>query len=267
MAITGCRNDDLTLLLNQLGYQPLAMSRTDLKAPYFFSYKNTKLEPIGPLAQFLSPGTAVPELVQGTANEIVGKETGKKSGSAVVSFLGDALKVVGITSAPKLQSSFSHGKDFVFSFDKVTTQGLPYATTSRLIRTGLDKEALVDLPPGDLQAGYIHVAYEFLFAESLGLRAASGNAASFDAKAIQAQALLDVGAEASVEVTSGTSLTFKGDGAERTAFACKIGWLEKHGAKLTFHIHEDEGEGFLAPEDGAQPYLLERGVVIRAESA
>lgn len=265
MAITGCRNDDLTLLLNELGYQPLAMSRTDLTAPYFFSYKDMKLEPIGPLSAFLTPGTAMPPLVEGSANEIAGKESSRKTGAAVVSILGDAFKAVGLTSAPKLAASLERGKEFVFSFNKVVSKGLPYATTSRLIRTSLDKDALVDLPPGDLQAGYIHVAYEFLYAGSLGLRETSGHAASFDAKAIEVQALVDIGAKGSVEATSESSLTFQGRDAERAAFACKIGWLQKHGSKLTFHIHEDQGEAFLADEGGSQPYLLERGVVIRTE--
>ncbi len=264
MAITGCRNDALTVLLNSLGYQPLVLPKTGLKAPYVYSYKDTKLEPVGPLSDFLASGTAQPELEEGEVPEIARKETDKKSGSAVASFLGDALQVIGITSAPKFTGSLSHGTDFVFSFDDITSEGLSYSKASRLLRS-VDQDSLSDLPPGDLQAGYIHIAYEFLYAGSLGMRAASGTSAAFDAKALQVQALLDVGASGQIEATSGTSLSFKPKTPQRAAFACKIGWLEKHGKELKLHIHEDEGEGFLADEGGPKPYLLERGVVIRAE--
>ena len=174
--------------------------------------------------------------------------------------------MVGITSAPKLDTSLSHGTDFVFSFDDVTSEGLTYSKTAKLLRS-IDKDALSDLPPGALENGYIQIAYEFLYAGALGMRAASGTSASFDAKAIQVNGLIDVGASGILEATSGTSLSFKAASAQRAAFACKIGWLEKVDDSLHLHIHEDAGEGFLADEGGPQPYLLERGVVIRAEGA
>lgn len=266
MAITGCRNDALTVLMNSLGYQPLVLAKTGLKAPFLYNYKDTKLEPIGPLSDFLVPGTVQPENDLGSVPEIARKETDKKSGSAIASFLGDALKVVGITSAPKLESSLSHGTDFVFSFDDVTSEGLTYSKTAKLLHS-IDRDALSDLPPGALEGGYIQIAYEFLYAGSLGMRATSGTSASFDAKAIQVNGLLDIGANGKIEATSGTSLSFKAASAQRAAFACKIGWLERVGESLKLHIHEDAGESFLADEAGPQPYLLERGVVIRAEGA
>jgi hypothetical protein len=266
MAITGCRNDALTILLNGLGYQPLVLAKTGLKAPFVYSYKDTKLEPIGPLSDYLVAGTVQPENGIGSVPEIARKETDNKSGSAIASFLGDALKVVGITSAPKLDTSLSHGTDFVFSFDDVTSEGLTYSKTAKLLRS-IDKDALSDLPPGALENGYIQIAYEFLYAGALSMRAASGTSASFDAKAIQVNGLIDVGASGILEATSGTSLSFKAASAQRAAFACKIGWLEKVDDSLHLHIHEDAGEGFLADEGGPQPYLLERGVVIRAEGA
>lgn len=266
MAFTGCRNDALTVLLNSLGYQPLVLAKTGLKAPFVYSYCNTKLEPIGPLSDYLVTGTAQPEIDTDKVPEIARKETDRKSGSAIASFLGDALQVVGITSAPKLDTSLSHGTDFVFSFDDVTSEGLTYSKVAKLLHS-IDHDALSDLPPGALESGYIHIAYEFLFAGSLGMRAASGWSASFDAKAIQVNGLIDVGASGKMEATSGTSLSFKAASAQRVAFACKMGWLKKTARSLELHIHEDAGEGFLADEGGPQPYLLERGVVIRAEGA
>ena len=158
MAITGCRNDALTVLLNSLGYQPLVLPKTGLKAPYVYRYKDTKLEPIGPLADLLAPGAPEPEPEAGEVPDIARKETDKKNGSTVASFLGDALKVVGITSTPKFATSLSHGTDFVFSFDDISAEGLSYLQTSKLLRS-IDADALSDLPPGDLQAGYIHIAY------------------------------------------------------------------------------------------------------------
>ena len=99
------------------------------------------------------------------------------------------------------------------------------------------------------------------------MRAASGTSASFDAKAIQVQGVIDIGASGDIQATSGTSLAFKSKSGQRAAFACKIGWVEKKGKDLKLHIHEDAGEGFLEDEGGPQPYLLERGVVIRADGA
>ena len=266
MAITGCRNDALTKLLNSLGYQPLVLAKTGLKAPFLYSYKDTKLEPIGALSDFLVAGTVEPDNDIGMVPEIARKETDKKSGSAVASFLGDALKVIGIGSAPKLDASLSQGTDFVFSFDDVTSEGLTYSKAAKLLHS-IDHDALSDLPSGLLEDGYVQVAYEFLYAGALGMRAASGTSGSFDAKAIQVNGLIDVGASGVLEATSGTSLSFKAANAQRAAFACKIGGLEKIGNALKLHIHEDSGESFLADEGGPQPYLLERGVVIRAEGA
>ena len=266
MSITGTRNDALTVLLNSLGYQPLVLAKTGLKAPYVYKYKDTKLEEIGSLSDLLLPEAGHPELDVHEVPEVTRKETDKKNGSAFAGFLGDALRAIGITTPPRINADAAREKEFTFSFENVTSEGLSYLQTSKLIRQ-IDKQAVADLLSDDLEAGYIHIAYDYLFAGSLSMRDASSSAAGAGAKGLEIKQILDVGASVKVEKTSEDTWSFKSDASNRAAFACKIGWLEKKGTELKLHIHEDSGESFLADEGEPQPYLLERGVVIRAEGA
>ena len=266
MSITGCRNDALVKLLNADGYQPLIFPRTGLVAPWVYTYKPSKqppkkrqLVPQGPLSDFLPPGTPEPQRRSGQLGDIEHHETDNKSASAAGSFLGDALKCIGITSAPKLDLSFVDGSDISFSFEQVTYDGLDASKVNLLM-------PLVDFSSyAKEEQAYLYIAYEYAFAGKLTMRAASSISASFTAKAFQIGAYLDLGAQGQAKVESETTISFSGTNGVTAAFACKIGRLEKRGKRWFFFATEDPGEGFLADEGELKPFLLERGVVLRVE--
>ena len=261
MSITGCRNDALVKLLNGVGYQPVLLPRTGLTPPELYVYKNEKLIRRGPLLDYLPPGAAIPDLQRGRLDSIQHHQTDKKSLGVAASFLGDALKCIGITSAPKLDLSFTKGRDITFSFDDVTYEALDPAKIDHMLgdlRTGA-------IPPEDIKGGYLHIAYDYAFAGSLSMRAAGDSSASFDAKAIQIGTYIDLGSQGKVTATDETTISFASKDGTQAAFAYKIGRLEHRGKKWFFFPEEESGDSFLADENEKEPYLLERGVVLRVE--
>jgi len=68
-----------------------------------------------------------------------------------------------------------------------------------------------------------------------------------------------------VSVQSETTISFTGKDGATSAFACKVGRLERRGNKWFFFPEEDAGDRFLADENKPEPYLLERGVVLRVD--
>lgn len=259
MAITGCRNDALVKLLNEDGYQPLIFPRTGLVAPWVYTYKDRKLVPQGPLSDFLPAGTPEPPRNRGQLGDIEHHETDNKNVSAASSFLGDALKCIGITSAPKLDLSFVDGSDIAFSFEEVAYDGLDVSKVQRLMPQ-IDFSSYAKE-----EQAYLYIAYEFAFAGKLTMRAASSVSTSFTAKAFQIGTYFDLGSQGQVKVENETKISFAGNNGIVAAFACKIGRLEKRGKRWFFFATEDGGEGFLADEGKPRPFLLERGVVLRVE--
>jgi hypothetical protein len=259
MAITGCRNDALVKLLNANGYQPLVFPRTNLVAPWVYTYKDQQLKPQGPLADYLPDNTPAPPRNQGQLGDIEHHETDNKTASIAGSFLGDALKCIGITSAPKLDLSFAAGHDLMFSFEEVTYDGLDVAKVQRLV----PKLDLSIVPPEE--QAYLYIAYEFAFAGKLVMRSSTSFTSSYDGKAIQIGAYIDLGSQGTAKVETETKISFTGVNGITAAFACKIGRLEKRGRKWFFFSTEDGGDSFLADEGKPRPFLLERGVVLRVE--
>ena len=259
MSITGCRNDALVTLLNAEGYQPLILPRSGLVAPWVYTYKQRKLVPQGPLSDFLPAGTPGPPRNSGKLDDIEHHETDNKNTSAAGSFLGDTLKCIGITSAPKLDLSFAEGHDIAFSFEEVTYDGLDVSKVKQLM-------ALVDFSTyAKEEQAYLYIAYEFAFAGKLMMRSSSSFISSVTGKAIQIGTYFDLGAQGQAKMESETKISFAGTNGVTAAFACKIGRLEKRGKRWFFFATEDGGEAFLADEGKPKPFLLERGVVLRVE--
>jgi hypothetical protein len=261
MSITGCRNDALVKLLNSVGYQPILLPRTGLKPPELYVYDNDKLLRRGPLAKYLPKDTEMPAIQGGRLSSIEHHQTSTKSLAVAAGFLGDALKCIGITSAPKLDLSFANSRDITFGFDHVTYQAVDPADIDQLIG-----KLITDAIPHEVIAsGYLHVVYEYAFADSLSMKVGGNAGVSWNAKAIQVGSYIDVGAEGKVAVTGEDTITFTSENDLDAAFAFKIGRLERRGKKWYFFPEEDAGQGFLADEGTAPPYLLERGVVLRVD--
>ena len=88
---------------------------------------------------------------------------------------------------------------------------------------------------------------------------------SWKATAVQVATYIDVGTQGKVTVTSEDTIAFSSASGELAAFAFKVGRLERRGSKWFFFPEEEAGDSFLADESAPQPYLLERGVVMRVE--
>jgi hypothetical protein len=261
MSITGCRNDALVQLLNSIGYQPILLPRTGLKPPELYVYDGEKLVRHGPLAKYLPAEVPAPPVQQGQLSSIEHHQTSNKSSSLAASFLGDALKCIGISSAPKLDLSFANSRNITFSFESVTYQAIDPAD----IDQELGKLITGAIPEEYIANGYLHIAYEYAFAASLTMKVGGNGGFSWDAKAIQIGTYIDLGAQGKVSLSGEDTVTFSTNNGSNAAFAFKVGRLERRGRKWFFFPEEDAGQGFLADESAAQPYLLERGVVLRVE--
>ncbi len=123
------------------------------------------------------------------------------------------------------------------------------------------------IPPEDISNGYLHIAYEYAFASTLSMKVGRDLGSSWKATAIQVATYIDLGTQGQVTVASEGTIAFSGKSGENAAFAFKVGRLERRGRKWFFFPEEVVGEGFLADESAPEPYLLERGVVIRVEDA
>jgi len=261
MSITGCRNDALVTLLNSIGYQPVLLPRTGLAPPELYVYDNSRLVRRGPLAAYLPDGVTVPAPLQGELSSIEHHQTSGKNLSVAANFLGDALKCIGVMSAPKLDLSFAGSRDITFSFEKVTYLAVEPASIDHM----LGKLITGAIPEEFIDNGFLHIAYEYAFAGSISMKAGGSAGLSWDVTAAKLGAYIDLGTQGKVNVTSEDTITFSSNNGSAAAFAFKIGRLERRGRKWFFFPEEDAGQGFLAEETAPQPYLLERGVVIRVE--
>ena len=181
--------------------------------------------------------------------------------SVAANFLGEALKCLGIVSAPKLDLSFVGTRDITFSFEQVTYQAIDPADIDQM----LGKLITGAIPEEFITNGFLHIAYEYAFSGSLAMKVGGGAGGSWDAKAVQIGTYIDLGAQGKYKVTGEDTISFSGNNGSIAAFAFKVGRLERRGKKWFFFPEEDAGQGFLADEEKARPYLLERGVVLRVE--
>jgi hypothetical protein len=262
MASTGCRNDDLVKLLNRAGYQPIVLPRTNVQPPEMYTYANDQLIRRGPLADYLAPGTEIPPLRKGKLGNMQHKRSSRKQHDAAAAFLGDALQCIGIISMPKIDLSFAKKCELTFSFTGVTYAAVDSSRIDHLLgglRTGA-------IPQDYIDAGQLHIAYDYAYAASLIMQRSQSSKASANFKAIKIQQFIDVGDNIHVEVDSETTISFRSTSGHPAAFAYKLGRLWRQGDGWAFFPEEVMGEGWVGDEGEKIPYLLERGVVLKVET-
>lgn len=185
-------------------------------------------------------------------------ESSRKGAHGGLAFLKDALRCIGIDSAPKLDLSFAGGRDATFGFTGVTTRGVPPASLFAALE-GFDPHAI---PAAQVSAGMVHIAYEYAYATTLNVRFAAGGSGAFDLTALRIDSVIDVGAKAEVRATDATTLSFTSTSGP-AAFAFKVGPLRRRRGKWEFRVTESLGLGATADESAqAEPYLLRRGAVL-----
>ena len=263
MATTGCRNDALVQLLNREGYQPVVLPRTNVEPPEMYTYADGRLIRRGPLKDYLASGATIPRLRRGRLDDLQHKESSRKRVGAAASFLGDALRCIGVTSTPRLDLSFAKGRQLAFSLTGVTYAAVDSSRIDHLLQ-GMDTGAI---PAEYIAAGQLHIAYDYAYARNLVMRVVESSKMAINLKALQVEQLIDVGAEAVVKVEDETTISFTSGGGKPAAFAYKVGRLERTGETWEFYPEEVMGEGFTADEGERTPYLLEPGAVLRVEEA
>jgi hypothetical protein len=262
MAITGCRDDDLVRLLNAEGYQPIIIPRTNVTPPEMYTYAQDRLIRRGPLADYLPSGATLPRLRKGSRGDIQHKESRRKNVGTAASFLEDALKCMGVTSAPKLDLSFAQGCALTFSFTGVTYEGVnPSDLDELLVKYNLQLGAI---PAEYVADGRLHIAYEYAYASSLLMKSADNSKFRADLKGVKVEHFIDIGAEAKVAAESETTIRFSSKTGKPAAFAIKVGQLEQRGKAWAFYPEEQMGSGYVSTEV-KQPYLLEPGAIVLVE--
>jgi hypothetical protein len=261
MAILECENDALTRVLNARRFEPVLMPRTGMTAPEVWVYDNENLVRWGSLADFVPAGSLPNELEEGSMPDMNHVETSKKGAKAAAGFLESALRCIGVDSAPKLDLSFGSGRDIAFSFMDVTSRGL---LPGRLTRA-LQEFAPGVIPRQQVEAGMVHIAYEYAYAGTLNMRFASDAQASLDLRAVKIENFVDLGGKADIVTHNETTLSFKSKGPP-AAFAFKVGQLVREQGKWAFHVTEIMGQGFTADEvPDQEPYFLRPGAVLIGE--
>jgi hypothetical protein len=249
-------SDVLVRALNGLGYQPVFLPRTGLEPPEIYHLSKKGLVRHGPLADCLPPGTSFKHTT-GALGDIEYKYTSAKSHSGACTFLGNALRCIGISSIPKIDLSFSGTNELSFAFSGVTYDSVDPTKIGPLL---VDFRAAA-IPMDYVESGLLHIAYEYAFAKSVLLSRSDNREFAEDISGRVGE-FIDLGTRGKVRVESRTTLSFAGAGGDVAAFAYKAGRLEKTGERWTFRP-EDVQRG--APAGSERPWLAAPGVVLSVD--
>jgi len=253
-----CRNDALVKVMNGVGYNPILLPRTGIEPPFIYTYENKELKPWGRLTTAVPAGSLPSQLNGGVQNDISFTQSSRMTLEAAGNFLEDALRCIGVNSAPKLDLNFARGSQITFSFSSVTWRGLDPADVAIALNKGFDP---VGLDESKVRLGMVHVAYDYAYADEIEMTLTQDVSDNIDLKAIKIDTFIDLGGKAEYKVKTSKTLTFKSKG-DPAAFACKVGQVKPARQGWTFNATEIVGRNF-APEEGPPaPYLLSRGQVL-----
>jgi hypothetical protein len=176
-----------------------------------------------------------------------------------VSFLENALKCIGVNAAPRLDLGFAGSKDFSFAFTDVTYESVDPAQLDRLIG-GMATEGI---PVEYVDAGHLHVAYEYAYAGELIMTRGDKQSFSGDISG-KVGDFLDLGTQGSVTVASNSAISFKSADAARAAFAYKAGRLALQAGRWAFYPEEVATRGLVEERAG---YLPQPAIVLPVDGA
>jgi hypothetical protein len=224
--------DELVRKLNRLGYQPVFLPRTGVTPPELYNYvrEQERLVRRGALSEYL-PAVAALEPSKGQLGDISYKYTSEKKLDAAISFLESALKCIGIDAVPKLDLGFAGSKNFAFAFTDVTYLSVDPSRLDQVIRSMTTS----GIPQVYIDAGQLHLAYEYAYAQELVMSRGDKKSFSHDISG-KVGAYIDLGVKGAVSVASDSTISFKGTGGP-AAFAYKAGRLV-----------QENGEWVLYPE-------------------
>jgi len=247
--------DALVAALNRMGFQPIFMPYTGVRPPELYNFAKratgTKLVRRGPLGDYFpSPPDFKP--TRSYMPDITHVRTTGKNLGASADFLARCLAVLGISSLPTIDLGFVGSSNLVFSLQGVHTLRVDPSVIDRAIED-LDPKAV---PPEYVDQGFLHVAYEYAFAQSISMRREDRHEFASDITG-DLGGLIDIGTNVDVSAEDRFSLLFKSKSASSApAFAFKAGRLRR-GAQWRFYPEEVR-----RGEDEVRPFVLRRGVVL-----
>ena len=234
--------DALVKELNRLGYQPVFLPRTAVTPPELYNYEreNRRLVRRGALSNYLPAALAL-QPARGQLGNVAYKYTSEKKLDAAVSFLETALKCIGITAVPKIDLGFTGSRSFSFAFTDVEYLSVDPARLDQVIRD----MSTSGIPTTYVDAGQLHVAYEYAYARELLMSRADKKAFASDISGAIGT-YIDLGVQGSASVASETTISFKNASGSAAAFAYKAGRLAR-----------EDGQWVLYPEVVSRHGLVE----------
>ena len=246
--------DSLVKKLNELGYQPVFLPRTNVNPPELHSYSTDlgRLVRHGPLLDYLQTSADI-RVDDGALANIEYQYTSSKKVEAAAKFLEASLKCIGITSIPKISLGFAGAQDFSFAFKNVTYRKVDPSKIGQLVQS----IATDGIPQKIIESGRLHVVYEYIYANELIMSRGDKKEFSEDISGKVAD-FIDIGIKGAVSVQSKSTISFKGAESERAAFAFMAGYLTLDDDGWEFHPEEIRR----GPNDDARKYVPQRGVVL-----
>jgi hypothetical protein len=262
MATLACRNDLLVQLLNEKGYHPIVLPRSNLIPPDLYIFDDDRLMRWGPLATRIPTGSLPLKVNSGKLAAFEHKGTSTKHAKGAASFLESALKSIGVSGTPKVDLSVASGEQVAFSFEDTVWNGVDPSDVASALQKGFDASVF---PAEQLRLGMVHVAYEYAYAGSLLMTIGDKKSGSGKLTAAQIDGIVDVGAEAHASLVDGSTVRFTAK-RDRVAFACKVGQIKpRKGGGWNFYAREIPGLGATAEEGAERPYMLLKGAVLVVE--
>jgi hypothetical protein len=253
-------NDALVKLLNSFGYQPVFLPRTNVAPPELYGYVNDRLIRYGPLRFFLQQVDQLSP-TRGAMPDLYQKETTGKDAHASVSFLENALRALGIAGIPKLDLSFAGKSELVFSFSEVSYVAVDPVQLYTVLQKFLAFDAI---PNNYINAGRLHVAYEYLYSRRLVMSRADHKSFDIDVSG-KIGDFIDLGTAGHVDTDGGTVVSFAPLTTELPAFAYKAGRVSREGSHWVF---EPEIVGAKrAVEQPPVPYIPQKAAVLKVDDA
>jgi len=248
-------SDSLVKLLNKSGYQPVFLPQSGILPPDLYNFANHRLIRRGALVNYIPEIASLP-LSKRSMADIEGKQTSAKNFNAAVDFLSSALSVLGISSIPKIDLSFTGARQLSFAFTDIRVQAFDPAAIDPLLQKLKTPPAI---PEAYVTEGALHIAYEYLYSSKLLMSRSDGGSFAVDVKG-DIGSYINLGGKGKVEWKSENTISFSGAASQPAAFAYKAGRLQRVGSVWTFEP-EVIAKG-VAPEN----YVPARGVVLKAEN-
>ena len=250
--------DALIKTLNEIGYQAVVLPRTGLTPPDLYGYYKPYLRWYGPLKAHFNEDVTFSFRMSSHPN-IEHVATTRKSYEAASQFLGKALTCLGIIAPPLPDLSFIGKRGIRFLLSRVTSKTVDptqlFNILERFNQGGIPDEIVINKQ--------LHIAYEYMYAESLLMSRADDIEIGIDISADLSD-VINLGIEVGFKTSNKTTISFSRLDSPPVAFAYKAGLLDHVDGKWQFYpeqvIRRRAGAG-----EGKQPFIPVKGVYLELE--